>query len=350
MNTDANMRPGGVWRGLALALGSLVLVSLVTLIMVAARLPAPEPVGEPADATTAQGATPELAPDRLRELVDAADPVAHLSRQVLGEKGEEQVERGIIVPAADTVLMRHLGLSRGVPPDIVQRFQAVALSSDPVFRREQLLALAADGRSLVRYRALLEQVRTELRLSGGRLESDARATLDAALAVEGLDGRLTVDALHLRAVWYRQEGDLDQAHAVLDRVLELDPHFLLAHWDRVAVVTARLDRAAGRRISAASRHRMVADLMRSLEHVVVLARGRNAVEDLISDTGPLRAGTEPNALFAVGYTAMLAGRVARARETLADVNALCRTANRCDQDIALAARTLLDLLADGRGD
>jgi hypothetical protein len=289
----------------------------------------------------------ELSYERLLQIASASNPVAHISEQIFGTEKLENLDRGVIVPSGDTILMRRLGLAPPIPYSIIQRFQAVALSQDERFRFDELARLSEEPIPIVRYRALLERVRTAMRSSGGQMSEGAVIDMNRALAITDIDDKLKVDSFYFKAIYFEQQEDLLSAYRAINLTLEMDDIFIWAHWKRVAIIAELLEKNNKNFRSINFRQKLVRDLIVSLNHVTALTHGANAVYDLIKTARPLRRASDPNAVFALGYLYFVAGDTSRARKIFVQINDTCKALlDRCVPTVATAAAALLELTGD----
>lgn len=213
-------------------------------------------------------------------------------------------------PAGDTAFMRYRNLWASVHPTVRHQFRVVAISSDPHQKLALLKAPAQDHEPQVRFRALLEMARVHLR---SRAFGEAESTAHTALAIPGIETRITADAYFIIGFAAFERQELQRAEQALAQATSRDPGFWDARWAHLAVLSRQLDQPHQRAADCLDRTHW---LIEHLSALPLLAQDRTQFRD-IADTFA-RSAVRSNPAFALvtGLGYLWSGDRVRARTAL----------------------------------
>ena len=229
-------------------------------------------------------------------------------------EGERSLAPGIedrsLRAAGDTVFMRYRNLWHKVDHSVRQRFQMAALANDPQQKLKLLQPLIETDDPQVRFRALLEIARVQLRLRAFE-QVDARAR--QALAIADIAPRIAADAHFILGYAALEQHDLQRAEEELSKAVAYDPGFWDARQTQLLVLSRQLGRPRQRLADCLNRTRL---LIENLGAMPVLAQSRTQFRDIADRFGAQALPANPAFRLLAGLGYLWAGDSGRARAVL----------------------------------
>jgi len=230
---------------------------------------------------------------------------ARTENQDVPEDMRNDIEQARVMPAADTVFLRHPGIMPSLDAANVQRFQASALVQEFAATQEILAPLQDHPDPVVRYRAFLELARAAFQANRGRPSPVSDRALSRALEQPVPPAVPTVDAVFLRGYSALHRHQLRAARTDLTDALAGDPAFLDAARWLVAAEAAEIDRASGRAFGPDACEAVLLEIFGHVRHLGVLVTNINQFRDIGRDISGMAALNGPFGRFVAGYIALL---------------------------------------------
>lgn len=260
--------------------------------------------------------------DPIRQALAAAiaqPDDARADSEAVSEQTRKAIRNGTVVPAADTVFLRHRSITPALEAAAVRRFQAVALAQSAALGLEILAPLRAHADPLTRYRAHLEAARLQFRTVGGRPTPAADEALARALREPLPSPRLRADAMFLTGYAAVRRRAPERAVEAFRQALEADPAYQNAARWAIAAKAMWLDQEIGRTLGATHCQAALEDLLATVRHLGSLVRNANHFRDMARDLRTLPALNGQAGQFVKGYLALLAADRGAARAAFAQV-------------------------------
>lgn len=212
--------------------------------------------------------------------------------------------------AGDTAFMRYRNLWQTIDKDTRKRFQMTALANNPQQKLDLLQPLTQTDDAQIRFRALLEIARIQLRL---RDLDQARAHTQQALAIPNIAPRISADAYFVLGYTALEQSDLDDAEAALAQAVAQDPGFWDARQIQLLVLSQQLGRS---RQGAAACLNRTRQLIENLGAMPILAQSHTQFRDIADRFGAQAAVANPSFHLLAGLGYRWSGNAKRSRSEL----------------------------------
>jgi len=276
-----------------------------------------------------------LAPSSAEAVNDQEQQTAIAQWQALwadiAERGETALQPEQTNPslrsAGDTVFMRYRNLWRNIDPATRRKFQMAALANDPQQKLAALEPLTTVDTPSIRARALLEIARVHLRQRRLNL---AITTAQEALAIPGLEAKVSADAYFILGYAALEMQETDRAEAALAQAVDRDPGFWDARQTQLRVLAQQINQPRQSVAACLNRSRL---MIQNLGALPTLAQDRTQLRDiadhfaaqptvanpaflLLSGLGYLWVGDQDRAQVALSAASKMHGKLPRSCEAL----------------------------------